>query len=493
MRGSRPTARPSGVSGDDRDRDRAAGGRCSSEVLARAADPEQWERFERQLRSTGYCRRPVRLRGRVDAIDAATGEVAHVVLDRARAGRDAAEVLRQPARGGLPVVRARPTAATRSSSSRPGCAAARACPRPVAEHPMVFADADGAELRAGALAPGRSTARRGAAGRAATASVCPHGVSVACGEVHDEDDPRLGEPLCAECFDYEHAVLWNALAPELWRRTAIQIPRELARLTGVAARSCAARARVVREGRRVPAPRRAALPLRAPARRASAERRRASSRRRPSSARELLIDAARAAVAARVGALPAPDERRRAAGSRRRRREIRWGAQVEVRELDARRPARRRRARATSRSTRRSRTEAVGGLMYRLEASDLERLRVRPHVRRLRRVRVAARRRARTCTSCGCGGGRTRSASAGTASPRAAATRRRSRRCARRGTSTQLRRRTRRARDPWGRPVSEGASRERRWRTAGSGYRTLGDAWLAESGASARARAAGGA
>jgi hypothetical protein len=39
-------------------------------------------------------------------------------------------------------------------------------------------------------------------------------------------------------------------------------------------------------------------------------------------------------------------------------------------------------------------------------------------------------------------------------------------------------------RDPWGRPVSEGASCEtRRWRYTGSGYRTLGDAWLAEIGA----------
>ena len=58
-------------------------------------------------------------------------------------------------------------------------------------------------------------------------------MSLACNDVHDEDDPRLGEPICAECFDYEHAVLWNALAPELWRRTAIQLPRELARLFGV--------------------------------------------------------------------------------------------------------------------------------------------------------------------------------------------------------------------------------------------------------------------
>jgi hypothetical protein len=38
-------------------------------------------------------------------------------------------------------------------------------------------------------------------------------------------------------------------------------------------------------------------------------------------------------------------------------------------------------------------------------------------------------------------------------------------------------------RDPWGRPVSDGACHEdRRWRCDGIGYRTLGDVWLAESG-----------
>ena len=38
------------------------------------------------------------------------------------------------------------------------------------------------------------------------APVCPHGVRLSCGAVHDEDDPCLGEPLCRECFDYAGAV-----------------------------------------------------------------------------------------------------------------------------------------------------------------------------------------------------------------------------------------------------------------------------------------------
>ena len=46
-----------------------------NDVLKRAADPDEWERFERQLRSNGYCRHPIRLRGRVDSLDVTTGEV----------------------------------------------------------------------------------------------------------------------------------------------------------------------------------------------------------------------------------------------------------------------------------------------------------------------------------------------------------------------------------------------------------------------------------
>ena len=35
---------------------------------------------------------------------------------------------------------------------------------------------------------------------------------------HADDDPLVGEPLCADCYDYDHHVLWQWWAPELWRR-----------------------------------------------------------------------------------------------------------------------------------------------------------------------------------------------------------------------------------------------------------------------------------
>jgi hypothetical protein len=62
---------------------------------------------------------------------------------------------------------------------------------------------------------------------------CPHGLRAGCWHRHDEDDLPLGEPLCPGCYGSEAQVLWNALAPELWRRTTITIHRALARLVGL--------------------------------------------------------------------------------------------------------------------------------------------------------------------------------------------------------------------------------------------------------------------
>jgi hypothetical protein len=65
------------------------------------------------------------------------------------------------------------------------------------------------------------------------AARCPHGMRAGCWHRHEGDDPRLGEPLCPACYDAAAQVLWNALAPELWRRTTIALHRALARQVGV--------------------------------------------------------------------------------------------------------------------------------------------------------------------------------------------------------------------------------------------------------------------
>jgi Replication initiator protein, pSAM2 len=64
---------------------------------------------------------------------------------------------------------------------------------------------------------------------------CPHGRRRRCAIRHLPGDPLLGVPLCPACYDYQRAVIWNALAPELWRRTSIYLRRTLARAAGLTA------------------------------------------------------------------------------------------------------------------------------------------------------------------------------------------------------------------------------------------------------------------
>ena len=59
---------------------------------------------------------------------------------------------------------------------------------------------------------------------------CPHGQSLSCPRRHRDTDACLGKPLCPDCYDYQGAVVWNAHAPELWRRTVIAIRRQVDKL-----------------------------------------------------------------------------------------------------------------------------------------------------------------------------------------------------------------------------------------------------------------------
>ncbi|TCN35497.1 hypothetical protein EV644_11559 [Kribbella orskensis] len=48
---------------------------------------------------------------------------------------------------------------------------------------------------------------------------CPHGIDLRCHQTHHDGEKVLGTPLCLDCYDHDHQVVWNALSGELWRRT----------------------------------------------------------------------------------------------------------------------------------------------------------------------------------------------------------------------------------------------------------------------------------
>jgi hypothetical protein len=62
--------------------------------------------------------------------------------------------------------------------------------------------------------------------------------------IHNDDDPRLGQPICPDCYDYPGHIAFNWHAPELWRRFTIAVRRALARTTGLTAAEFDRRCRV---------------------------------------------------------------------------------------------------------------------------------------------------------------------------------------------------------------------------------------------------------
>jgi hypothetical protein len=190
-----------------------------------------YDRWAELVAQAGYCHHPIRLAGRIEQVDQHSGEV-RTVYD---SEREPDGVLLK-------------ACGTRRESRCPSCAATyradayqllaaglkggKGVPDTVAEHPRLFVTFTAPSFgkvhtreAKGRLVLPCHPFRQGAR--------CPHGNRAGCWHRHAEDDSRLGEPLCAACYDAEAQVLWNALAPELWRRTTIALHRALAREVGV--------------------------------------------------------------------------------------------------------------------------------------------------------------------------------------------------------------------------------------------------------------------
>ena len=145
-----------------------------AQVLARAADPEQWERFERQMRSTGYCRRPVRLRGQVDAVDVATGECRTVYSTEPEPDSTLLKCCGNRREAVCPSC-AETYRGDAYQLVAAGLRGGKGVPESVTEHPIGVRDADRAELRARST-PGASANDRPQRCRPRRrAEVCPHG------------------------------------------------------------------------------------------------------------------------------------------------------------------------------------------------------------------------------------------------------------------------------------------------------------------------------
>ncbi|MEU6723567.1 replication initiator [Nonomuraea wenchangensis] len=199
-------------------------------MIHRLNQPD-YDRWAGQIRRTGGCRQPIHLRGKVEHYDQATGHLLH----RYSTAQEPNGVLRVACK-------------TRRASRCPACAevyradtyqlvraglvGGKGVPETVSAHPCLFVTLTAPSFGAvhvrrekdGKVLP--CHARR-------DAQTCPHGQVMSCTDRHSADDPRLGEPLCPNCYDYDGSVLFNAISPELWRRFTLALRRRFARLNGL--------------------------------------------------------------------------------------------------------------------------------------------------------------------------------------------------------------------------------------------------------------------
>src|ERR1700730_10313300 len=103
-------------------------------------------------------------------------------------------------------------------------------PATVDQHPQVFATLNaprfGAVHNAGDDTRSSHARRCHDPGRRGF-SRCRHGKPLWCSTIHGDNDARVGQPLCDECYDYTGHVLFAWHAPELWRRFTIALRRLL--------------------------------------------------------------------------------------------------------------------------------------------------------------------------------------------------------------------------------------------------------------------------
>jgi hypothetical protein len=196
----------------------------------------------RQIERLGGCASPVYLVGHTITRDRATGELLHVFTSASQPyGRYAVGCRNRRESVCLPCAYLHHGDTYQLVVA--GLAGGKGVPQEVTSHPRVFATLTapsfGAVHRlADSERPGdRCRPRR-------DGSVCRHGKSESCYERHGSDDTRVGVPLCARCYDYPGAVLWNASMGKLWNRFVVQVRRELAKHAGLRISDLPSHARV---------------------------------------------------------------------------------------------------------------------------------------------------------------------------------------------------------------------------------------------------------
>ncbi|MFC9883485.1 replication initiator [Streptomyces libani] len=197
------------------------------DAIRLAQDP-QFPRWLEQITATGGCANPVHLAGSTATRDATTGEILHSYDTRNEPGERLLVRCRNR-RATVCAPCSRLHAGDTFHLVRTGLIGGKNVPDDVREHPRLFVT-----LTAPSFGP---VHRRSTAGERCRprrrAGQCAHERPNGCASVHDLADPLVGQPLCADCYDYVAHVLWHAHAGQLWDRFTRAVRRRLAVTAGL--------------------------------------------------------------------------------------------------------------------------------------------------------------------------------------------------------------------------------------------------------------------
>jgi replication initiator protein RepSA len=214
---------------------------ATGQALWRAATEPDYHRWLTHVSAAAGCTRPIRLTGVIDTVDPTTGQR-----------------LNRLATDGLPDGHLYKACGNRRATVCPSCAetyradayqliraglvGGKGVPDTVAKHPAVFVTLTAPSFglvhtrvvrkhtcthrRRCDCRPEPCRARR----PGSVAPACPHGQPTVCWARHEDDDPRLGQPLCLDCYDHQGQVVWNLFAGALWHRTKQAAERYLTQL-----------------------------------------------------------------------------------------------------------------------------------------------------------------------------------------------------------------------------------------------------------------------
>ncbi|MGW4961783.1 replication initiator [Nonomuraea sp. NPDC004186] len=207
-------------------------------ALQRAARPD-YPAWLRHVESAAACTNPIRLHGHLATVDASTGEI---FTHRHTSTLPDGVIYKACGNRRHTVCPACATTYQHDAYHlvRAGLVGGKTIPDSVRTHPAVFATLTAPSFglvhsrdvrRCACRDKARCTCRPAPCHARRDAPTCPHGTPLACWQRHAAGDGQLGRPLCADCYDHAHHVVWNNSSGELWRRTKQHAERHLNQLT----------------------------------------------------------------------------------------------------------------------------------------------------------------------------------------------------------------------------------------------------------------------